>query len=85
MISSNPDRMFDHLWDKAVGDADSPREYIAAFDAWEAEVEAAVPPGRLLKFSVKEGWGPLVRFLGVSHPDGPFPRVLSYLLMFLSI
>ena len=70
-----PQAMFTDLWDRAVGDADSPEEYMAAFDAWEAEVQASVPAERLLKFSVKEGWGPLVDFLGVSEPDVPFPRV----------
>ena len=67
--------MFAGLWERSIGDADSPEEYMAAFDAWEAEVQASVPAERLLKFSVKEGWSPLVEFLGVSEPDVPFPRV----------
>ena len=41
------------------------------FDEWEAEVEAYVPPERLLKFSVKQGWGPLAQFL-----DRPVPCLL---------
>lgn len=32
---------------------------------------------QLLKFSVKEGWGPLCEFLGVPVPDVPFPKVNS--------
>ncbi len=47
----------------------------ARVDAWNAEVVAAIPPERLLKFSVEEGWGPLCAFLGVPVPDVPFPRV----------
>ena len=43
---------------------------------WEAEVEANVPPDRLLKFDVRQGWAPLADFLGVAPPpDGDFPRV----------
>ena len=39
------------------------------------EVMKHVPPGRLLVYDVKEGWGPLCRFLGVSIPDIPFPHL----------
>lgn len=38
-------------------------------------VREVVPPDRLLEFSVKEGWAPLCKFLGVDVPDEPFPRV----------
>ena len=34
-----------------------------------------IDPSRLLVFDVKEGWGPLCRFLGVPQPDEPFPRL----------
>eukprot|EP00047_Mylnosiga_fluctuans_P007052 m.250831 g.250831 ORF g.250831 m.250831 type:complete len:300 (+) comp16903_c0_seq1:26-925(+) len=40
-----------------------------------ANVTAVVPADRLLVFNVKEGWGPLVRFLGVPEPAVPFPNV----------
>lgn len=30
-------------------------------------------PTRLLDFNIKEGWGPLCRFLGAPIPDAPFP------------
>jgi hypothetical protein len=33
-----------------------------------------VPEERLLVWEVKEGWGPLCAFLGVSEPEEPFPR-----------
>ena len=38
-------------------------------------VKAAVPPERLLVFSVDQGWEPLCRFLGVPVPATPFPNV----------
>ena len=37
-------------------------------------VKNAVPAGRLLVFEVKEGWGPLCKFLGLPVPDTDFPR-----------
>lgn len=37
-------------------------------------VKAAIPADRLLLYQVKEGWGPLCDFLGVTAPDEPFPR-----------
>jgi Sulfotransferase domain len=37
----------------------------------------ALPAGRLLVYSPKEGWEPLCAFLGVPVPAGPFPRVNS--------
>ena len=47
------------------------------FNKWEQNVEKTVPQERLLKYSVKEGWGPLCKFLNVPQPDIPFPRVNS--------
>lgn len=38
-----------------------------------ALVRSLVPPERLLDYNVKEGWGPLVEFLEVPHPNVPFP------------
>jgi len=40
-----------------------------------AEVQAAVAPGRLLVFLSSDGWGPLCRFLGVNVPRSPYPHV----------
>jgi hypothetical protein len=48
---------------------------IARYEEHIAEVKAAVPPDRLLVFSVDEGWGPLCRFLGIEEPKTPFPNV----------
>jgi hypothetical protein len=47
---------------------------IAAFVAHNDAVRAAIPPGQLLEFEVKQGWGPLCEFLEVPAPDEPFPR-----------
>ncbi|KAL3941827.1 MAG: hypothetical protein SGBAC_003873 [Bacillariaceae sp.] len=54
-------------------------------DEWLAEqytrhnehVKANVKPENLLVFNVKEGWGPLCKFLGKEAPQGeePFPNV----------
>jgi len=47
---------------------------VAAYDAWNAEVQRAVPRDKLLVFNVKEGWAPLCAFLGKPVLEGPFPR-----------
>ncbi|HEU4326776.1 MAG TPA: sulfotransferase [Roseiflexaceae bacterium] len=39
-----------------------------------ADVARTVPPERLLTYDVREGWGPLCRFLGVPEPSAPFPH-----------
>ena len=39
------------------------------------KVIRAVPPERLLIYSVKQGWEPLCDFLGVDVPDEPFPHI----------
>eukprot|EP00090_Calanus_glacialis_P003701 TRINITY_DN12728_c0_g1_i1.p1 TRINITY_DN12728_c0_g1~~TRINITY_DN12728_c0_g1_i1.p1 ORF type:complete len:290 (+),score=63.80 TRINITY_DN12728_c0_g1_i1:118-987(+) len=38
------------------------------------EVKRVVPADKLLIFEVKEGWGPLCKFLEVSTPSVPFPN-----------
>jgi len=53
------------------------RAMLARFDAHVAAVKRTIPPGRLLVFEVREGWGPLCSFLGLPVPDGPFPHVNS--------
>lgn len=47
----------------------------ARYNAYLAEVKAAVPPEKLLVFSVDQGWGPLCRFLSVPEPNEPFPNL----------
>jgi len=48
---------------------------IAVFNRHNAQVRAAIDPGRLLVFDVREGWEPLCRFLEVPVPNEPFPRL----------
>ena len=45
------------------------------FRRWESKVTKTVPAERLLKFNVKQGWDPLVRFLGKTAPASSFPRL----------
>jgi len=45
------------------------------FEEHVAEVKKVVPEDKLLVWEVKEGWGPLCKFLGVAEPTIPFPRV----------
>ncbi|KAJ7100247.1 hypothetical protein B0H15DRAFT_819449 [Mycena belliarum] len=47
----------------------------ARFTAHYEEVRRLAPKGRLLEFEVKEGWGPLAKFLGKEVPATAFPRV----------
>jgi hypothetical protein len=45
-----------------------------AFIAHNDAVKEAIPPSQLLVFEVKQGWGPLCRFLDMPVPSGEFPR-----------
>lgn len=47
---------------------------LAAYRRRTEEVQAALPPERLLVFDVAEGWEPLCAFLGADVPDEPFPH-----------
>ncbi|MEX2202192.1 MAG: sulfotransferase family protein [Dongiaceae bacterium] len=48
---------------------------LAAYRKRTEDVRAAIPADRLLVFDVAEGWAPLCRFLDVSVPAEPFPRL----------
>lgn len=48
---------------------------IAVFDQHVSEVCRTIEPKRLLVFNVNEGWEPLCKFLGVSVPSEPFPKL----------
>jgi len=48
---------------------------IAYYEEHIANVKAAVPPERLLVYTVDEGWGPLCDFIGAPQPSTPFPNV----------
>ncbi len=38
-------------------------------------IRAIAPKGKFLEYNVKQGWGPLCKFLELPVPDRPFPRV----------
>lgn len=45
------------------------------YETHNQEVRENVLKERLLEFNVKEGWGPLCKFLGKPVPDQPFPHL----------
>jgi hypothetical protein len=53
------------------------RHATGVFRAHIAEVQAALPPSRLLTFDISEGWAPLCAFLGCEVPAISFPRLNS--------
>lgn len=66
----------DLIWQGTFDGRFEDREYaIEVFERHTEEVKERVPPGRLLVYDVKEGWGPLCEFLDASVPDEPFPRL----------
>jgi hypothetical protein len=60
------------VFDGRTGDRPSA---IGVFERHSAQVQATVPPERLLTFDVAQGWQPLCDFLGVPVPDEPFPHI----------
>jgi len=46
----------------------------AAYERHNAEVRAAIAPGRLVEWLPADGWEPPCAALGVPVPDEPFPR-----------
>jgi hypothetical protein len=64
------------VWDGTfAGRFEDRAEALRIFADHNREVEATIPPHRLLIFDVKQGWEPLCAFLGVSVPEGePFPH-----------
>lgn len=51
------------------------RPCVAAYEAHNAAVVAAIPPERLLVMNLGDGWAPLCAFLGLPVPAVPYPRV----------
>ena len=49
-------------------------EILTAFHRHIEIVTQTIPADRLLVFDVKQGWGPLCQFLGVTVPPGDFPK-----------
>jgi Sulfotransferase domain len=66
------------MWTKSglLGEGDFDTTALAAaFDRYNDEVRATVPPEKLLVWSAADGWEPLCEFLGVPVPPAPLPRV----------
>jgi hypothetical protein len=53
----------------------TPEAMAEAAERYQEDIKRAVPPDRLLAWSVEEGWEPLCEFLGVPVPDTPFPHL----------
>ena len=47
------------------------------YEMHNQQVREMVPEGQLLEYNVKQGWGPLCKFLGVDVPDAPFPKLFE--------
>jgi Sulfotransferase domain len=65
-------RMFEIRFTGELEDKDA---CIAAFEAHNGAVRAAIPPERLLEWTAADGWGPICERLGLPVPDDPFPRL----------
>jgi hypothetical protein len=66
------------IWQRGHQNTMENRERALAYYAQHVEtIKAAIPPDRLLVFSVDQGWGPLCAFLGLPLPATPFPNVNS--------
>ena len=65
------------IWEGTFSGRFRDKKYaIDVFERHIEEVKERVPPGKLLVYSVKQGWGPLCEFLGVEEPAGkPFPHL----------
>ncbi len=67
----------DLIWDRTFDGRFEDREYaIETFERSNEEVKNRVPSEKLLVYEVRDGWGPLCKFLGVEEPrDKPFPHL----------
>ncbi|MDH4091814.1 MAG: hypothetical protein OEV74_07800 [Cyclobacteriaceae bacterium] len=64
------------IWQRShKGTMEDQKAAIARYAEHIEEVKTAVPPERLLIFTVNEGWEPLCKFLGVEIPAADFPNV----------
>ena len=64
----------DQLLAQGVFGGHSRETCIAAYRRNNALVRDTVPAEQLLVFTPSDGWDPLCRFLGVTVPEGDFPR-----------
>lgn len=60
--------------DRSLGGKTDRDSLIAAFEAQEAAVKAAIPPENLLIYRAGDGWEPLCAFLGKPAPSEAYPR-----------
>lgn len=65
------------IWGRFDNRVDDRTHMVACFERHIEEVKAAIDPGRLLIYEVKQGWEPLCRLLGKPVPSEPFPHVNS--------
>ena len=66
----------DIIWEGTFDGRFEDKDYaVEVFERHNEEVKRRVPPERLLVYEVKQGWGPLCEFLGVTEPEEPFPRL----------
>lgn len=64
------------IWERVFHNKFEDKEYaMKVYEDWTEEVKRSIPEDRLLIFNVKEGWGPLCKFLDVPEPDIPFPHI----------
>lgn len=77
----------EEIFEKGVPNSDNRKERessvsyatcASAYDRYQAKVVATVPPHKLIRYSVKEGWGPLIEHFAKGQDfvqDTPFPVV----------
>ena len=65
------------LGERFSDDLGNPTVMMDAFERHNAQVRAGVPAGRLLEWTVSDGWGPICERLGVPVPDEAFPATNS--------
>jgi len=62
------------LGERFCDDLGNEAAMIDAFERHNAEVRAGVPAGRLLEWTVTDGWEPICERLGLAVPDEAFPK-----------
>jgi hypothetical protein len=67
--------MFEGLFRSIKADIHDRASMVAYFRRHSAEVQSEIPARKLLVYDVKEGWGPLCKFLSLPVPATPFPRL----------
>ncbi|MEH6547165.1 MAG: sulfotransferase family protein [Sneathiella sp.] len=56
------------------GNIDDRKHVIAAYNKNTADVQASIPPERLLTYHTGDGWGPICEFLDIPIPTEPYPH-----------